>query len=272
MSSNLLSFFPKGVVAFDLETTGLSPLFDKIIEIGAVKISADGSTSHFQELIQPGIPISSDNTLIHGITDSTVADAPSLQEVLPRFMDFVGDASLVAHNAKFDTGFVVFALHQQKSLLPDNSVYCSLALSRSIFKEAPNNRLGTLAKLLSIAVKRHHRAWDDAWVCLQLVAKALEKLGSNALTQLQKSRLYSLGDYRDIDRLPTHLTELIEPVASRKSLSIKYTGGSTPGDWRPITLQSLLPLPTGNVLYALCHRSNQYKFFYLKRIQAFKEL
>ena len=272
MVSRILSHFPRGVVAFDLETTGLSPLFDKILEIGGVKISPDGSTSQFQELVQPGVPISHDNTLIHGISDATVAEAPTLDEVLPRFMHFLGDAPLVAHNAKFDTGFVVLALHQQGLPLPDNPVYCSLTLARSIFRDAPNNRLDTLAEFLSIPIKRHHRAWDDASTCLQLVAGALDKLGTTAPESLQKSLLGHLSDYRNIESTPPHLSGLVELVARRTPLSIKYSGGSTPGDWRSITLQSLLPLPSGNVLYALCHRSNRYKFFNLKKIRDFKNL
>ena len=272
MTSKLLSFFPRGIVAFDLETTGLSPLFDKILEIGAVKISADGSTSHFQELVRPGIPISPENTLIHGITDATVAGAPELDEVLPRFMNFVGETPLMAHNAKFDTGFVVFSLHRRKLPLPDIPVYCSLHLARSIFKEAPNNRLDTLAKLLSIPFKRHHRAWDDASTCLMVAEKALEKLREIAPEYLKKSQVCSLRDYRHIAGIPPQLVGLLDPVVRRKSLSIKYSGGSTPGIWRPVTPQSLLPLPTGNVLYALCQRSNRYKFFFLKKIQDFREI
>ena len=272
MTSELLSCFPNGVASFDLETTGLSPLFDKILEIGAVKVSADGTISNFQELVNPGVPIPHHNSLIHGITDSTVANAPSLKEVLPEFLNFLDDTPLMAHNAKFDTGFLVFALHQQHRPLPDNSVYCSLSLAKKIFRTAPNNRLDTLAELLSIPFKRHHRAWDDASVCLQLVEKALQQLGEDAPKHLQESRLCSLGDYKHINGVPGHLSALFEPVARKKSVSIKYAGGSTPGAWRPITLQSLLPLPSGNVLYALCERSNRYKFFYLKKIQDFKTL
>ena len=171
---------PEGVVAFDLETTGLSPLFDKVIEIGAVKRLPDGNTSHFQELVRPGIPIPPENSLIHGITDDQVASAPPIQEVLPRFLRFIGDLPLVAHNARFDTGFLVFALRQQGLPLPDNAIYCSLSLSRSVFQEVPNNRLETLAQRLSIPYHRHHRAWDDASICLQLVLRALEHSGEKA--------------------------------------------------------------------------------------------
>ena len=272
MNSEPISFFPQGIVAFDLETTGLSPLFDEIIEIGGVKISPDGTTSNFQKLVHPGIPISPTNTLIHGITDATVAEAPPLEETLPQFLYFIGNASLIAHNAKFDTGFIVRALHRQGLPLIDNPVYCSLSLAKGIFRESPNNRLDTLAKLLSIPTSKHHRAWNDASTCLQLAFIALRQLKEHAPIHLDKSLIGRLTDYRHIESIPRHLSGLTDLVTKKKSMYIKYSGGSAPGTWRPVTFQSLLPLPTGNALYALCHRSNRYKFFYLKKIPDFKDI
>ena len=266
MASEALSHFPQGLVAFDLETTGLSPLFDKIVEMGAVKISADGTTSHFQELIQPGVPIPPENTLIHGITDSAVSDSPVLKEVLPRFMDFIGDASLVAHNAKFDTGFVVFALHLQGLPLPDNPIYCSLSLARKIFKEAPNNRLDTLAGLLSIPARRHHRAWDDASTCLQVTCAALDRLGKAAPERLSRCLIGALADYQRIESIPSRLAGLLPSVARKRYMSIKYGGGEqtrqlaaghTPVPPPPAKRQRpLRPLPSLQPLQILLSQKN----------------
>ena len=224
MNSKWLPFFPCGLVAFDLETTGLSPLFDKIIEIGAVKFSPDGSTTHFQELVQPGIPIPPDNSLIHGIRDKDVATACALEEVLPRFLHFIGDLPLVAHNAKFDSGFIVFSLCQQRIPLPDNSIYCSLALAKSVFRDVPNNRLSTLAKLLSIPCHQHHRAWNDASTCLQLVYKALEQSGERATHEWNNAKLYSLDEFKKFPpSLPTspQLKILWPPINPWKSNTLE---------------------------------------------------
>ena len=267
MNSEQLSLFPRGLVAFDLETTGLSPLFDRIIEIGAIKWLPGGETTNFQEFVQPGVPIPPENTLIHGITDTDVASAPPLEEVLPRFLRFIGDLPLVAHNARFDSGFLVFSLRQQHIPLPENAVFCSLSLSKSVFQDVSNNRLDTLARLLSIPLKKHHRAWDDSSTCLQLVLTALERSGEQAPEVWKSSRLYSLNEFKKMAPIPSHLSGFEKYISTKRSLEIRYSGGSTPGAWRPVTLQSLLPLPSGNVLYALCHRSEQYKFFFLNKIQ-----
>ncbi|MBT6325321.1 MAG: 3'-5' exonuclease, partial [Bdellovibrionales bacterium] len=98
--------FPNGVVFFDLETTGLSPLVNKIIEIGAIKIAND-SVSYFSTLINPKVKIPEATIKIHKITDDMVEDSELIEQVLPRFMSFISDHSLVAHNAKFDIGFLV---------------------------------------------------------------------------------------------------------------------------------------------------------------------
>jgi DNA polymerase-3 subunit alpha (Gram-positive type) len=92
-------------VAFDIETTGLSPNLDRIIELGAVKYQDGKVVETFNELISPGIPLPPESIEVHGITEDMLEGMPPVEEVLPHFLKFVGDGILVAHNAKFDTGF-----------------------------------------------------------------------------------------------------------------------------------------------------------------------
>ena len=93
-------------MVFDLETTGFSPIQDKIIEIGAVKVERGVITERFSTFVNPKIPIPFKITQLTSITDDMVVDAETIDVVLPKFLDFIGDAVLVAHNAGFDVSFI----------------------------------------------------------------------------------------------------------------------------------------------------------------------
>ena len=93
-------------VVFDIETTGFSNVNDKITEIGAVKIENFKVVDRFSELINPQKDISYKIQELTGITNDMVRDKPTIEEILPKFMEFVGDSVLVAHNAAFDVGFI----------------------------------------------------------------------------------------------------------------------------------------------------------------------
>lgn len=273
--SLLLRTFTHGVVAIDLETTGISPLIDKIIEIAAVKVTPDG-VSVFETLINPEIEIPPFTTDIHGITDAMVKDSPVICEVLPKFAEFVGDLPLVAHNAKFDLGFLVFDYHQQKIPLPKSQVVCSCLAARRSLRNVENHKLSTLAKALEIPLVNHHRASDDAWASLAILAKCLvAQKENNGKVNLGDSLLFKARDFeknKDME-IPEHLRVLSKKVRDKQIIDIKYKGGSSRrGDYRPIRALSLLPMPGGNVLYAHCLLSDMMKSFSLKKISDVREL
>ena len=265
----LLKNFPEGLVAFDLETTGLSPLIDKIVEISAVKLMPSGEIENFDQLVNPGILIDPAITEIHGITNQMVENKPALSEVLPEWESFVDNLSLVAHNAQFDCGFLVFAYHQLKKPLPTNKAYCSIKLSRAGFKDVKNYKLKTLASIFDIPLENHHRALDDALASLRIFSQALLKKAPRG-----KSYLFRLNDFNldKLEELPEHLQPLVSKVAKQQLVDIKYKGGSHKGVFRPIRPISLLPMPKGNILYAHCLLSDIYKSFALNKITEVKEL
>jgi len=271
----LLEVFPEGVIALDMEMTGLSPLINKIIEIGAIKLTATG-VEHFSALVNPGLPIPQVTIDIHGITDEMVKDSLSIDEVLPRFLKFAEDFPLVAHNAKFDIGFLIFEMHQKKIKIPSANIYCSCKFSRFTFKNFPNHRLATLVKLLDIPLKNHHRADDDAVACLRIFAKTLQdfqKTGNLHKNILKAAYLFNSLDFssaKNLD-LPTHLQLLVDNVESQTPLQIKYRGGSYKNQWRPLRPISLLLMPQGSILYAFCLLSNAYKSFALHKITAARD-
>jgi len=266
----LLKIFPNGIIALDLETTGLSPLCDRIIELSAVKLKPEGMT-FFDRLINPQIPISEITIKIHGITDEMVKNSPAVSEVLPDFVTFMEDLPLIGHNAKFDIGFIVFNMHHLNIIPKNNRVLCSCQISRAIFKAMPNHKLGTLAEKLGIAL-RHHEAFDDACASLRLFAKAIlavENHPSEWAPALKESSLFLLSDFiKNEDwELPERLKILGECVGEQKIIEMLYSGGTHKGIFRPVRPIGLLPMPSGSVLYGHCLLSNTYKSFSLNKIR-----
>lgn len=267
----LLEKFPDGIVAIDLETTGLSPLVDEIIELAAIKISPQGIDT-WHELIDPQKPIPAITTAIHGITDEMVQGKPILKDCLSGFFDFVGGLTIVAHNAKFDLGFIMFGAHQLKVKANENTIYCSVKASRKAFPEMENHKLGTLAKELNLSLSNHHRATDDALACLELFNKAMQQ--ENWKKVRRESYLFNLRDFAKspLDELPEKLRILAKKAENQVVVDIKYKGGSHKGKYRPVKPISLLPMPGGSILYGLCLLSNLHKSFSLSKIQDVKEL
>lgn len=150
----------KGFVAFDLETTGLSPRRDKIIEIGAIKYEGGVEIERFHTLVNPGIHIPDEASNVNHITDDMVADAPEINDVLPGFLEFIGEFPLVAHNADFDVSFVENALKKAKYSLTI-TYGDSLQMCRKAFSELPNHKLGTVAMFCGVPMNNQHRAIGD---------------------------------------------------------------------------------------------------------------
>lgn len=267
----ILELFPKGLVAIDLETTGLSPLVDKIIEVAAIKVDPQGAST-FQRLINPQVAIPSFTTDIHGITDEQVQNSPILSAVLPELLAFIGNLPLLAHNAKFDAGFLIFGLHQSNIQTNSNDIYCSIKASRLAFPEMPNHKLGTLAKELEIPLENHHRATDDAYASLLVFNKAIQKHAGHRVKK--QAHLFNLSSFKSsaLIELPEKTKLLLKKTETQTLVDIRYKGGSHRGKFRPVKPVSLLPMPEGNILYGLCLLSNLYKSFSLKKIEDIKEL
>ena len=264
---SLLKIFPGGVVFFDLETTGLSPLFDRVIEFAGVKILRDQYPVTFSMLVKPDIPISDENSAIHGITNDDVADCESEAQAAPKIRNFISTLPLVAHNAKFDIGFLMAMYHRAGLDTHNNSVYCSCNLSRKLNRDAKNHRLSTLCEQFNITLDNHHRALDDSIACLSVFNSVCEKskdiraIGSSAL-------LYQAGEFQKaFDKLmPECLKDLEGHCTNRVPLVIKYKGGKKKNAERKIIPFSLLPLPSGIALYAKCQTTNLFKYYKVEKI------
>ncbi len=167
--------FDDETIVFDLETTGLSAATCKIIEIGAIKMRAGREIDRFSTFVDPKMHISEEITRLTSITDADVENAPAIEEVLPKFLDFVGDRLLVAHNADFDVGFVRAAA-KQLSLEFKNPYLDTVGLSRFLNRDIKNHKLDTVAKYFGLEDFHHHRAIDDAKILSEIYVCMVEKL------------------------------------------------------------------------------------------------
>ncbi|MGM0880839.1 MAG: PolC-type DNA polymerase III [Bacillota bacterium] len=181
-------------VVFDIETTGLSVINNKIIELAGVKMKDGKEIDRFSTLLNPHEKIPYHITQLTNINDDMVKDAPDLEPKLREFIDFIGDDVLVAHNARFDIGFIqanckAFGMPEVK-----NPVLDTLELARFIHPSLKNHRLNTLADKYKISLENHHRAVDDSLalggILYGLIADAAERNITN---------LHQLNDYVGID-------------------------------------------------------------------------
>jgi DNA polymerase-3 subunit epsilon len=163
-------------VAFDLETTGLSPQLDRIVEIGAVKFVDGKETARWGQLINPEMAMPPGAAAVNGITDDMLKGQPTVRESLPEFLKFIGNAVLVAHNAAFDLGFVRSAMGRLGLGMLANDFVDTRVMAQRAFPGRPNYKLQSLAVDLGIEALEAHRAVDDARVCLGVFQACLKEL------------------------------------------------------------------------------------------------
>lgn len=274
--TTLLALFPKGLVAVDLETTGLSPLVDKIIEIAAVKITPEGEITSFHSLINPLIDIPEFTIQFHGLTNDHLKDAPTLKKPLKEFWDFVGRHPMIAHNSSFDLGYLIKASHDFQIEFPPLDVYDSCRWGRAVYrpleKQPANFKLSTMSEFCGFKLN-HHVAIEDTYACLKIMA-AIGELGIDQKTPREKSFVFRLSqfDKNDCFNFSTRLNGLTQLVQAKNLLTLEYKGTSIKDSHRPVRPIGLMPLPRGPVLFAECLLTGMNKSFLLKKIKSYAKL
>ncbi len=177
------ALFDTVLVVVDLETTGGSAARDAITEIGAVKIRGGEVLGEFATLVDPGRAIPPQIVALTGITTAMVHDAPRIEEALPSFFEFARGAILVAHNARFDIGFLKQAAARQHLGWPFPAHLCTVVMARRILtrQEAPTVKLSALAELFDVSVRPTHRALDDARATVDVFHRLLERVGNQGV-------------------------------------------------------------------------------------------
>ena len=190
-------------VVFDLETTGIGAASNEIIEIGAVKVANNVITDRFSTFVNPGRPIPYNIQELTSITDQMVSDAPSIDTVLPEFLDFCGNAVLVAHNASFDTGFI-YQKAKDRGIHTDFTVIDTVSMSRAILPELKKYKLDTVAKTLGVSLENHHRAVDDAGATAEIFIKLVKRLEDKGITTLDGLNEFGRPGDETIRKLPSY--------------------------------------------------------------------
>jgi len=273
--TTLLGIFPQGLVAVDLETTGLSPLVDKIIEIAAVKINSNGEVSTFHTLINPLIEIPEFTIQFHGLNNSDLILAPTIKKPLKDFWTFAHRLPIIAHNSAFDLGYLIKASHDFVIDFPPLDVYDSCRFARAIYKGetgAPENfKLSTLCQYFHIPLL-HHVAIEDTMACLKVFAQSSKV--KDYKSSLEKSFVFRLSsfDRNECFNFSSRLSGLKDLVQNKQLLTLDYRGGSKEGRKRPVRPIGLMPLPQGPVLFAECLLTGMNKSFLLKKIRDYSIL
>ena len=190
-------------VVFDLETTGFSPNTCKIIEIGAVKVENGTITERFSEFVNPQVPIPFKIEELTGIRDDMVMGAETIEEILPRFMEFCEGCVMIAHNAEFDMSFI------RKNCMDldipcDHTVGDTVAMARILLPALHRFKLDTVAKALKISLENHHRAVDDAECTAHIFVKFIEMLKERHIETLNDLNNLGATSVDTVKKLPTH--------------------------------------------------------------------
>ena len=259
------------IIAIDTETSGQYPIQDDLCEIAAVKSVAGEVVETYQTLVKPRGKMSDFIIVIHGITNEMVKDAPTIDQVLPDFMDFVKDGVIVGHHSPFDLGFLVYDLEKMKLPIPSQPAFCSSLISRNSITGTPNHKLQTLVKYLNLDGGQAHRALDDSNACLQLLMECFKRKNVETFAdafKLQGSPLW----WQDFSLKGKALQsqtwqKVIEAVETKKNLEIIYAGGSMKGKKREVRPISVVCSTTGDFMVAFDPAEpEQSKRFYFKKL------
>lgn len=186
----------------DIETTGLSFRTEKITELGAVKYKNGEIVEQFECFVNPEKPIPEEVVNITHITDEMVKEAETIEQVLPKFLDFIGEAVIVAHNADFDVGFIKYNAEQYGYKL-ENTYIDTLRLAKDLFPDYKKYKLGLIAEKLGIKVEVAHRALDDVITLVKVFQVMLDMLkdkGAKTVEDMDKL----MEGHADFKKLPTY--------------------------------------------------------------------
>lgn len=193
---------PDTYCVFDLETTGFEPRCDKITEIACCKVKDGVIIDEFSTFVNPERSIPPKVQELTHITNDMVANAPTINEVLPKFLDFIEGSILVAHNAKFDVGFIKYNANELNILDRFKPVVMdTLTIARELYNQVENHKLGTLAEFLGVSLEGAHRAINDTRATVYVMLKMLEEAKSRHINI--DGYLYTNID-EDIRNLPTY--------------------------------------------------------------------
>ncbi len=171
-----LTCFPRSFVCIDIETTGLSPLYDDIIEVSGIKIENGKATDTFSETINIGRPLPPFITALTGITDTELKKSNSAQNVLTRFCSFVGGEIVLGHNVNFDINFLYDKCLEKTGILFENDFVDTLKIGKRLLPQLKHHKLDDLADFYNIPPRTLHRALGDCEMTVNCYFKMLDDI------------------------------------------------------------------------------------------------
>ncbi|MFV0527926.1 MAG: PolC-type DNA polymerase III [Lachnospiraceae bacterium] len=219
--------FDQSFVVFDLETTGLNTKTCEIIEIGAVRIENGKITEYFSSFVNPHMPLPYAIERLTGIRDSMLVEAPSIEQVLPDFLEFSKGAVLVAHNARYDISVLESTCSRLK--MPRTFAYVdTLGMAHFVMSELSRFKLGTIAKALGIKMDKAHRALDDATATAYMFLEFCKKLNKR-----------EIHDFKELIRQARMSPEAVRKLRSNHVIILATTDEGRVNLYKLISLSHL---------------------------------
>ena len=264
-------------VAFDVETTGLSPIACRIVELCGVKFRLEsGQIDTFSTLIDPGQPIPAEVSALHGITDEMVKGAPDTAQGIANFLQWLDGPSavLMAHNANFDVEFVKVEALRCSLIPPQNLVLDTLFMAQGLISDCANYKLKTLSEYFGFAGSLYHRALDDSIYVEKLFRKLLER-GGQSISNL--GHLHATGALSQFgvcpqvsgrDRLSeaARLTLGLIEEAITSEIEVRITYHSEFKSTRVVLPKAVIDSRGSVYLNAFCKKSQAERTFRIDRI------
>jgi len=255
--------------AFDLETTGIDPLSDEIIEVGIAVFKQEKLIKKFDQLVNPRVPISKEAFQVHGIHEDLLRNHPFIEEILPEIFSILRESVPVAHNAPFDFSFLLEAGRKNNLAMPCNIVVDSCLLAKKLFPTLPNHRLGFLIETFGLKSQQAHRALSDAESCWALFCLEVEKLPLKWDTPIGDF-LTSVSGVLSFDGTPFPFPDKLLPFkqffVNHEKLSFSYRDGKGEITKREVTPMGFTRDGDKTMLVGYCHLRKGTRTFRLDRI------
>ena len=214
---------------FDTETTGLDPESgDRIIEIAAIRFNADKNLGVFQTLVNPKRPVSQGAFLVNRISQEMLSTAPTIEKVLPKFMDFISGSCLCAYNAPFDMGFLRSELKLIGSCFDDSTVVVDiLAMARKLLPGLERHALCFVAENLGIKNQQQHRAFSDVEITLAIFKKLNSVLKEKGIVDFVTfASIFGINPGLLNDSSNRKIAKIQEAIEEGRKIRIRYLSGS----------------------------------------------
>jgi DNA polymerase-3 subunit epsilon len=200
-------------VVTDTETTGTTAETNRVIELGAVKVEDGEIVDRFQQLVNPQRSIPGRITKLTGITTGMVFDAPTVDAVLPDYLDFLGDGILTAHNLSFDKGFLDAELERTGHAPIDNETLCTVRLARRLLPGLDSKGLSRLVQFYDVSVDGRHRALGDAEATGHVLRRLLSQLAfEHEIETVENLLAFQHRRYQKVREVPSHLQSIREGI------------------------------------------------------------